>query len=241
MSVAVRQEKLLEKLNLDGLAHWSRGNAAVVRELVLAYHDVFTLESNELGCTSAIEHKIHIENSKPFKEWFWHIPPPLLEEVHALLRVMLEAGAIHLSQSPWCNLVVLVQKKDSTLCFCVNFRLLNAQTKKDLYPLPHIQEALESMVGSAHFLSGFWQTKMAPESQQYMAFMMGNLGFRLCNALVTFQHLMQNILGDLNLMYCMIYLDDVIIFGHMGEEHLEHLCMVFERFREFNLKLKPSK
>ena len=239
MSVAVRQEKLLEKLNLDGLAHWSPGNAALVRELVLAYHDVFTLESNELGCTSAIEHEI--ENSKPFKEWFWHIPPPLLEEVHALLRDMLEAGAIHLSQSPWCNLVVLVQKRDSTLCFCVNFRLLNAQTKKDLYPLPHIQEALESMAGSAHFLSGFWQTKMAPELQQYMVFMMGNLGFRLCNALVTFQHLMQNILGDLNLMYCMIYLDDVIIFGHMGEEHLEHLCMVFERFREFNLKLKPSK
>ena len=77
MSVVVRQEKLLEKLNLDGLAHWSPGNAAVVRELVLTYHDVFTLEGNELGCTSAIEHKIHIENSKPFKERFQHIPPPL--------------------------------------------------------------------------------------------------------------------------------------------------------------------
>ena len=58
MSVAARQEKLLEKLNLDGLAHWSPGNAAVVRELVLAYHDVFALEGNELGCTSAIEHEI---------------------------------------------------------------------------------------------------------------------------------------------------------------------------------------
>ena len=58
MLVVVRQEKLLEKLNLDGLAHWSPRNAAAVRELVLAYHDVFTLESNELGCTSAIEHGI---------------------------------------------------------------------------------------------------------------------------------------------------------------------------------------
>ena len=80
MSVAVRQEKLLEKLNLDGLAYWSPGNVVAVRELVLAYH-VFTLEGNELGCTSAIEHEIHIENSKPFKEWSRHIPPPLLEEV----------------------------------------------------------------------------------------------------------------------------------------------------------------
>ena len=104
--VAVRQEKLLEKLNLDRLAHWSPENAVAVRELVLAYHDVFTLESNELGCTSTMEHKICIKNGEPFKEWFRSIPPPLLEEVRASLRDMLESGAIHPSQSPWCNVVV---------------------------------------------------------------------------------------------------------------------------------------
>ena len=85
LSVAVRQEKLLEKLNLDGLAHWSPENAVAVRELVLAYHDVFALKSNELGCTSAIEHEIRIEYDEPFKEWFWCIPPPLLEEVRTSL------------------------------------------------------------------------------------------------------------------------------------------------------------
>ena len=167
---------------------------------------------------------------------------------------MLEVGAIRPSQSPWCNAVVLIRKKDGTLHFCVNFRCLNAWMKKDSYPLPHIQEALESMAGSAHFSlmdfkSGFWQIKMAPESQQYTAFTVGNLGFYeftrmpfgLCNAPATFQHLMQNTLGKLNLTYCMIYLDDVVIFGHTEEEHLEHLCIVFERFWEFNLKLKPSK
>ena len=199
MSLMVRQEKLLKKLNLDGLAHWSPRNAAVAREFVLAYHNVFMLESNELGCTSAIEHKIHIDNSKPFKEWFRCIPPPLLEEVCASLQDMLDARAIHPSQSLWCKAIVLVRKKDGTLRFCVDFRHLNAQMKKDLYPLPCIQEALESMLGSAHFSSmdfksGFWQIKMAPGSQQYTAFMVGNLSFyefthmpfRLCNALVTF-------------------------------------------------------
>ena len=182
LSVAVRQEKLLEKLNLDRLANWSPENAVAAGELVLAYHDVFALESNELGCTSAIKHEIRIKNDEPFKEWFWCIPPPLLEEVCASLRDILEAGVIHLSQSPWCNVVVLVQKKDGTLHFCVDFRCLNAHMKKDLYPLPWIQEALESMVGSAHFSSmdfklGFWQIKMALSSQQYMAFTVGNLGF----------------------------------------------------------------
>ena len=128
-------------------------------------------------------------------------------------------------------------------------------TKKDSYPLPQIQEALESIVGLAHFSSmdfklGFWQIKMAPGSQQYTAFTVGsNFGFyeftrmpfRLCNAPAMFQHLMQNTLGKLNLTYCVIYLDDVIVFSRMEEEHLECLHMVFERFQEFNLKLKPSK
>ena len=85
LSVATRQEKLLEKLNLDGLAHWSPENAVAVRELVLANHDVFMLESNELGCTSAIEHEICIKNDEPFKEWFQRIPLPLLEEVRTSL------------------------------------------------------------------------------------------------------------------------------------------------------------
>ena len=209
----------------------------------MAYHNIFALESNELGCTSAIKHEICINNSKPFKEWFRCIPPPLLEEVHASLWDMLDAGVIHLSQSPWCNAVVLVRKKDGVLHFCVNFRHLNVWMRKDSYPLSHIQEALESMAEAAYFLSmdfksGFWKIKMAPESQQYMAFTVGNLRFYkfthmpfgLCNALVTFQCLMQNTLGELNLMYCVIYLDDVIIFSCTEEEHLEHLCMVFERF-----------
>ena len=102
---------------------------------------------------------------------------------------------------------------------------------------------------SMDFKSGFWQIKMASGLQQYTAFMVGNLGFyeftrmpfRLCNAPTTFQHLMQNTLGELNLTYCVIYLDDVIVFSHMEEEHLERLRVVFKRFWEFNLKLKLSK
>ena len=90
---------------------------------------------------------------------------------------------------------------------------------------------------------------MALGSQQYTTFTVGNLGFYklthmpfgLCNAPATFQHLMQNTLGGLNLVYCIIYLDDVIVFVHSEEEHLECLHIVFEHFREFNLKLKPSK
>ena len=107
---------------------------------------------------------------------------------------MLQAGAIRPSSSPWCNAVVLVWKKDGGLRFCIDFRKLNARTKKDSYPLPHIQETLESLEGSHifssfDFKSGFWQVEMDEASKQYTAFTVGSLGFfecehmlfRLCN------------------------------------------------------------
>ena len=108
---------------------------AATREFILAFHDIFVLDENKLGCMSAIEHEICINNSEPFKEQFWHIPLLLLEEVHALLRDMLDAGVIHLSQSPWCNVVVLVKKK-TELCASVWTFRLNMCTKKDSYLLP---------------------------------------------------------------------------------------------------------
>ena len=162
LSVVEQQEKLLEKLNLNVLSNWTLQNAMAAWDLVLAFHDIFALEGSELGCTSMVKHEIRITNSEPFKEQFRHISPPLLEEVHALLCDMLHTGAICPSQSPWCNAVVLVRKKDSTLHFCVDFHRLNMHTKKDSYPLPQIQEALESMAGTTHYSmmdlkSMFWQ------------------------------------------------------------------------------------
>ena len=167
---------------------------------------------------------------------------------------MLESGAIWPSQSVWCNAIVLVRKKDRGWWFCINFCHLNMCMKKDSYPLLRIQEALESLVGVGHFSfpdlkSGFWQIKMEEASKQYTAFTVGNLGFfecnylpfGLCNALAMFQRLMQNCLGELNLIYCLIYLDNIIVFSWTVEEHLHRLHVIFNWFREYNLKLKLSK
>ena len=126
--------------------------------------------------------------------------------------------------------------------------------KKDSYPLPQIQEVLESLVGAGHFScldlkSRFWQIRMDEASKQYTAFTVGNLGFfecdrmpfGLCNVLATFQWLMQNCMGELNFIYCLIYLDDLIMFSQTAEEHLHCLRVVFDHLREYNLKLKPLK
>ena len=70
----------------------------------------------------------------------------MVDEVQQHIQEMLDGGAIHPSQSPWCNAVVLIRKKDNSLRFCTDFCKLNECIKKDAYPLPCMQEQMELMV-----------------------------------------------------------------------------------------------
>ena len=140
-------------------------------------------------------------------------------------------GAIHASQSPRCNTVILVQKKARGLHLCIDFCKLNARTKKDSYPLPWIQETSESLMGAGCF--------SCLENPRIFQMQMYAVQAVQCSS--QFQRLMQNCLGGLNLTYCLIYLDDVIVFLKMKEEHMQHLHVVFNHFWEHNLKLKPTK
>ena len=181
-----RHGRLFDELDLSGLDLWTPELAEKAHRLLAKYHDVFSLDLAELGCTHSTEHTIKVTDDTHFKEQFRQIPPPMVEEVRNHLREMLESSAIRPSQSTWCNTVVLVRKKDGSLHFCIGFRCLNVHMKKDSYPLPQIQEALESLVGTGHFSclglkSGFWQIKMDEASKQYTAFTVGNLGFFKCD------------------------------------------------------------
>ena len=112
MSVQQRREVLFQQLDLSGLEGWSNKDQAAAHTLLAEYHDI-SLEPGELGYTDLAKQKI--------KERFQGIPSPMEDEVQAQVKEMLEAGAIHLSKSPWCNTVVLVHKKDGGLCFCIDF------------------------------------------------------------------------------------------------------------------------
>ena len=160
---------LRQEGRLDELAQWMPELAWRFEQMLMEYHDIFSVDKNEIGCTDVAEHIIELLDEKPFKEKFRQIAPPLLDEVWEHLQEMLDGGAIHPSQSPWCNAMVLVWKKDGGLRFCIDFQRLNARTKKDSYPLPHMQETMESMVGARFsstmdLKSGFWQVKMAEKS-----------------------------------------------------------------------------
>ena len=127
----------------------------------------------------------------------------MYEEVKVHIQEILDVGAIRPSNSPWASAVVLVQKKDGKLWFCIDLRKLNARTIKDVYRLPRIDEMLDCLNGAEWFSSldlklGYWQVEMEEDSKALTAFTVRPLGFYECecmssgltNVPATFQWLM---------------------------------------------------
>ena len=252
LTVPERQDKLETDLVLDGIPEDRKKK---LLHVLKQNHKAFAIEKLEMGCVNIVKHKIQLlEGSLPHKERYRNIPTHMLDEVRKHLDELIVNKTIQPSKSPWCNAVVLVRKKDGELRFCIDFRKLNGKTRKDAYPLPRINDALNAMRGSKYFSCldlkrGFYQTEMDPESRQYTAFTAGNMGFfefrqmpfGLCNAPATFQRLMEECLGELIYSICVVYLDDIIIFAKTEDEHLHRLGLVMERLQNANLKLKPAK
>ena len=201
-----------------------------------------------------MKHHIRLTDDKPFQQPYRRIPPGMFEEVRQHLKEMLDAGAIRESNSPYCSNVVLVRKKDGSLRFCIDYRELNSKTIRDSCTLPRIDDTIDCLIGAKYFskldlLSGYWQCELAEEDKEKTAFSVGPLGFYeanrmpfgLTSAPATFQRLMETCMGDMNLMECLIFLDDVLVFSSTFEEHLERLEGVFQKLETHGLKLKPSK
>ena len=234
--------------------NWSPTERESMKKVLEDYHYLFALGDLELGRTNLVKHVIKLDDPKPFRERYRRIPPHQYEEVKKHLKQMVEIGAIRKSQSPWASAVVLVCKKTGELRFCIGLRKLNVRTIKDAQMLPRIEDSLDSLNSAIIFTnldlkSGYWQVELDEESIPYTAFTVGPLGFYKClrmpfgltNAPATFQQLMENCLGELHINWCIIYLDDIIVYSKMPEEHIKHLRGVFRKLSEAGLKLKPSK
>ena len=222
-------------------------------QLLLEFSDVFAASSNDLGRIDLIKHQIDTGNAHPIRQQIRRVPPAKREGTQKLLYNMLQNDIIQPSSSPWASPVLLVQKQDGSQHFCVDYRKLNNVTKKDAYPIPRIDDTLDTLAGSCWFstldlVSGYWQVELAEQDREKTAFCVPDglfefkvLPFGLNNAPATFQRLMDLLLSGLKWNTCLVHLDDVIIYGRTFEEHLFRLKEVFERFREAGLKLKLSK
>ena len=167
-------------------------------------------------------HHIDTGDAQPIKQ-----PPrrPLLSAHNAedeILDEMLRTGVIQLSNSPWSSPVCMVKKKDATYRYFIDYRRLNAVTRKDAFPVPRVKDALNSLRGACYFatidpLLGYRQIPLTQEARAHSAFCtrrglfeFTRMPFRLSNAPASFCRLMQLVFKDMLHKCCFVYLDDII-------------------------------
>ncbi|MCP4459317.1 MAG: RNA-directed DNA polymerase, partial [Cytophagales bacterium] len=167
------------------------------------------------------------------------------------IKDMTEAGIIRPSGSPFSSPIILIKKSDGTYRFVVDYRRLNNVTVVDNFPIPRSDETLNELVNVKYLStldlsSGFWQIPVAEDSIEKTAFVVHGglfeflrLPFGLCNSPSTFQRHMAEVIRGLIGVLC--YIDDIIVFSKSWEEHLQNLRALFDRLRQYDLKLKPKK
>ena len=179
------------------------------QELLEKYSSVFCCAPEDNGRTNLVQHRINTGSEAPIRQAPRRLPLAKQGEVSKMIVDMQTAGVIETSTSPWSSPVVLVKKKDGSMRFCVDYRKLNDVTKKDSYPLPRIDDTLDTLSGAKVFStldlqSGYWQVEVQDEDKEKTAFSVGNglwqfnvMPFGLCNAPATFERLLERVLTTL--------------------------------------------
>ncbi|KAK7886058.1 hypothetical protein WMY93_025679 [Mugilogobius chulae] len=224
-----------------------------ITQSLSTYSDVFACHDLDFGHATKVKHKIKLKDETPIKQRSRPIHPNDYEAVRKHLKMLLDAGVIRPSESPFSSPIVVVKKKTGEVRLCVDYRKINVQTIKDAYALPNLEETFSALSGSNWFSvmdlkSGYYQIEMEEEDKPKTAFVCP-LGFYefnrmpqgITNAPSTFQRLMERCMGDINLREVLVFLDDLIVFSSTLEEHEQRLKHVLERLREYGLKLSPSK
>lgn len=213
----------------------------------------FSINGN-IGLTDLLEHEIELnENARPHAEPLRRRPYADRLECRKQVNKLLTEGFIEESKSPWAAAYVLAKKKNGEKRLCIDFRKLNEQTKKVVFPLPNIEDCLDTLSGKHYFstvdmASGFWQIPMEKKSKEMTAFRTEDglwhfnvMPFGLTNAPASFQRMVNALLSGLSSLDVQAFIDDICIATNTWEEHLETLDKLFKIIIKAKLKLKGNK
>jgi len=224
-----------------------------VEQLLDRYQEIFQ-DPKKLPPERAYDHTIPLlpmaipVNARPYR-----YSPLHKGEIERQVREMLDAGLIIPSTSPFASPVLLIQKKDGSWRFCVDYRRLNDMTIKNRFPMPLIEEIIEELAGSCYFTkldmkSGYHQVRMKQGDEYKTAFKTHHghyqfkvMPFGLTNAPATFQCIMNEVLAPFLRKFVMVFLDDILIYSPDLDCHLAHLEQVLETLKTNQLYLKKSK
>ena len=233
--------------------HLEDGQRVKLRELLREFQDVFSSSDFDLGHFTMFEHVIDTGTAAPIRSKMRRTPAVLVDEERKELEKMLAQGVIQRSHSPWAATPVLVRKRDGDMRYCLDFRPLNRVTIKDSFPLPLVEECLDTLSGQEWFSkldanSAYWQVGIREEDKQKTAFITKyglfefvRMPFGLTNAPATFARVVEWVLRGLTWRTALAFLDDILVMGKAVGDHLDNLREVLERFRASGLKLKPRK
>jgi hypothetical protein len=156
---------------------------------------------------------------------------------------MIKQGIVHRNDSSFSLPVLLVKKPDGLWRFCVDYWALNVVTIKDAFPILVVDELLDELHGAKFFSkldrrSGYHQVFMRPADVHKMEFLV--MAFGLCNALATFQALMNDVLRSFLRRFVLVFFDDVLIYSKTWADHLRHLRAVLHELRHHQLFIKHT-
>ena len=196
----------------------------LAKNMLITECDSFA-KDDELGCIKDMVMDIKLKDHQPVQKNYLSIPRTMYAEVKQYIEDLLNRQFITKSKSPYSSNVVCVRKRDGTMRLCIDYRSLNDKTIDDRYPLPRIQESLDSLGGNSWFSvldqgKAYHQGFISEDSRHLTAFITPwglyqwiRVPFGLKNAPAEFQRTMENILGEYHDKIVIPYLDDLIVFS----------------------------
>lgn len=236
-------------------SHLTPGQVKEAQKFLREWEQIFASNPLNPGPYTGPKLRIPTGDAFPIKFLPYRQTPWKETEIARHVKTMLDNGVIEAANSPWAAPVVLAPKKDGSWRFCVDYRGLNAVTKKDSYPLPRIDDTLDALgngdaqiYSTMDLASGYWQIPIEDEDKEKTAFTTRSgtyqftvMPFGLTGAPGAFCRAIDNTLREFLWKCCLVFIDDIIVWSPDFETHKRDLAAIFSQLAQNGFKLKLSK
>nr|CAD7424998.1 unnamed protein product [Timema monikensis] len=218
--------------------------------LMKEFPDVLT---SKIGCTDIMTHSIELNNLTPVRSKPYYYAPPKLQILKDHIKFLEEKSKIRRSSSPYASPCFLISKENKEGQLVIDYRKLNRKIRYEATPMPTIEMALQFLAGASvytivHLNTAYYQIPLSEETRPLTAFIsqvglyeFNVLPFGLATGAQILTWLLNTIFGDIQHVFLLNYLDDLVVYSKNRQEHVEHVREVLTRLRKARLTVNPEK